>query len=385
MNAPLHVFGVFGSTGSVVAGVLIGVAFGWFLERGGLGDARKLSGQFYLTDLTVFKVLFTALVTAMLGVFWLARVGILEPRLLDAPPTFLVPALVGGAVFGVGFLLGGLCPGTSCVSASSGRIDGMLVVVGMFVGVLAFMELHPFLEAFHNSTERGVFTLPALLGLGPGLVVAGVTVAALLSFAVSDRIDGGPRAGRARRPLAVGALLLGLGAAVPLGTEAGWTGDAAPARARMTSEALAHTLRDGEVDLRVLDVRSAGAFRDFHLPLAQSAPLETLGRMQLDPEERTVVYGFGSADGERARVLLTRLGARRVQVLEGGALDWLRTVMLPRLPVDATPEERRRFEEFAELSRYFGGTPGFASESEVGSDLDINQILGQARRASCGW
>jgi rhodanese-related sulfurtransferase len=271
------------------------------------------------------------------------------------------------------------------VSASSGRIDGMLVVAGMFLGVLVFMELHPLLEAFHNSTERGVLTLPTLLGLGPGVVVAGVSAAALLSFAAADRIDGGPRASRARRPLAVGALLLGLGAAVPLGTEPRWTGDAAPARDRLSSEALAHTLQDGEVELRVLDVRSAGAFQDFHLPLAESAPLATLGRMKLDPEERIVVYGFGSADGERARVLLTRRGQRRVQVLEGGALDWLRTVMLPQLPVDATPEERRRFEELAELSRYFGGTPGFASESEVDSDLDLDQILGQARRASCGW
>ena len=56
----------------------IGFAFGWLLERAGLGSARKLVGQFYLTDLTVFKVLFSALVTAMLGAFWLDRVGVLD-------------------------------------------------------------------------------------------------------------------------------------------------------------------------------------------------------------------------------------------------------------------------------------------------------------------
>ncbi|MEJ2204754.1 MAG: YeeE/YedE thiosulfate transporter family protein, partial [Gemmatimonadota bacterium] len=222
MNAPLHVFGAFGSAGSVVAALVIGLAFGWFLERGGLGNARKLAGQFYLTDLTVFKVLFTGVVTAMVGVFWLARLGVLEPRLLDAPPTFLAPVLVGGGVFGVGFLLGGLCPGTSCVSASSGRIDGMLVMVGMFLGVLTFMELHPLLEAFHNSTERGVFTFPALLGLRPGLVVGGVTGAALLAFAASERIDGAPRPSRARKPLLVGAVVLALGSALPWGVDAPW-------------------------------------------------------------------------------------------------------------------------------------------------------------------
>lgn len=382
MNAPLHVFGAFGSTGSVIAALGIGLAFGWFLERGGLGNARKLAGQFYLTDLTVFKVLFTGLVTAMVGVFWLTRLGVLEPRLLDAPPTFVAPVLVGGVVFGVGFLLGGLCPGTSCVSASSGRIDGMLVVAGMFLGVLTFMEAHPILEAFHNSTEQGVFTFPALLGLRPGLVVGGVTVAALLAFAASERIDGAPRPSRARRPLVVAAVVLAVGAAVPRGVDAPWPGKETPDR-HLGSVALARALRDGDTDWRVLDVRRAAAFEDFHLPLAESAPFEELGRLELDPGARTLVYGFDSADGERARVLLERRGAQRVWTLEDGALGWLRTVMRPRLPGDAGPEERRRFAELAELSRYFGGTPGFASTSET--DLDIDQILSQARRAACGW
>ena len=75
---PLAETGALGATGSLLAALALGFAFGWCLERGGLGSARKLAGQFYFTDLTVFKVMFSALLTAMLGAFWLDRLGVLD-------------------------------------------------------------------------------------------------------------------------------------------------------------------------------------------------------------------------------------------------------------------------------------------------------------------
>ena len=107
------------STGvALVTAVAIGVAFGAALERAGLGSARKLVGQFYGTDLTVFKVMFSAIVVAMLGAFWLGRLGVLDLARVDVPETWLVPQLVGGALFGAGMATAGLCPGTSCVAAA---------------------------------------------------------------------------------------------------------------------------------------------------------------------------------------------------------------------------------------------------------------------------
>src|SRR5207253_6204376 len=94
VRAPLYELGVFGDRGALVVALLIGIAFGWCLERSGMGSARKLSGQFYLTDLTVFKVMFSAIVTAMLGVFWLARIGILDLSRVYVPETFVLPQLV---------------------------------------------------------------------------------------------------------------------------------------------------------------------------------------------------------------------------------------------------------------------------------------------------
>lgn len=187
--APFADFGYIGPGTGLIAALGLGIAFGFFLERGGLGNAVKLAGQFYLTDLTVFKVMFAAIVTAMLGLFWLSALGVVQRPLVFVPPTYLLPHMAGGAVFGVGFVVGGLCPGTSCVSAASGRLDGLAVLGGMLLGILVFNEAFPLLESFYRSTPRGPVTVPQLLGVPHGLMVAATVGAALLGFAVAERIE----------------------------------------------------------------------------------------------------------------------------------------------------------------------------------------------------
>jgi uncharacterized membrane protein YedE/YeeE len=189
MRAPFFEFGLLSEGASLVVALLIGIAFGWFLERSGMGNARKLAGQFYLRDMTVFKVMFTAIVTAMLGVFWLGWLGVLDVSRVYVPETWIVPQLVGGIVFGFGFVIAGLCPGTSCVAAASGRIDGVVVVIGMFAGVLGIGLLLGKLQSFYESTPRGSLTFPDLLNLSTGLIVFFVTVVAIVGFIIADRIE----------------------------------------------------------------------------------------------------------------------------------------------------------------------------------------------------
>lgn len=187
--SPFYEFGSFGDRAALVVALGIGVGFGWCLERAGMGSARKLAGQFYLTDLTVFKVMFSAIVTAMLGVFWLGRLGLLDLARVYVPETYVLPQLVGGAVFGVGFALGGLCPGTSCVAAVSGRMDGAMLVAGMFTGVLLTGLWFRPLQPFYESSARGRLTMPEVLHLPYGLVVLLVVVTALAGFRASDWIE----------------------------------------------------------------------------------------------------------------------------------------------------------------------------------------------------
>jgi uncharacterized membrane protein YedE/YeeE len=174
---------------ALAAALAIGAAFGWALERAGLGSARKLAAQFYLTDLTVFRVMFSAIVTAMLGVFWLSRLGLLDVTRVYVPATYLAPQAVGGLVFGAGMVMGGLCPGTSCVAAATGRRDGLAVIAGMLIGVLLFDEAFPLVRGFYESTPRGTFTLPELLHLPYGVLVFAIVALALGGFAMADGVE----------------------------------------------------------------------------------------------------------------------------------------------------------------------------------------------------
>jgi len=189
MNAPFFKYGLFGDDVSLVIAFLIGIGFGFFLERAGFGSSKKLAAQFYFTDLTVFKVMFTAIITAMVGVYYLSVIGFVDLSLVYLTPTFLLPQIVGGLILGVGFVVGGYCPGTSCVAASTGRIDGMVYLLGIIFGIFVFGEVFPLVSNFYVSTPMGQITLPQISGLPYGLLVFLVVLMALGGFAGAEWVE----------------------------------------------------------------------------------------------------------------------------------------------------------------------------------------------------
>ena len=182
MTAPFYQYGMFGEETSLVLAFLIGIGFGFFLERAGFGSARKLVSQFYLNDLAVFKVMFTAIVTAMLGVTYLAWMGWLDLSLVYLVPTYLVPQVVGGLILGAGFVIGGYCPGTSVAATATGRVDGLIYVLGIFAGMFAFAEMFPLLKGFYLSGAGEAMTIPGAFGLPYGVVVFAVVLMAVGGF-----------------------------------------------------------------------------------------------------------------------------------------------------------------------------------------------------------
>lgn len=189
MNAPLYKFGYFGDGISLIVAFVIGIGFGFFLERAGFGSPLKLMGQFYLTDLAVFKVMFTAIVTAMLGLFYLGWAGLVDVSLVYVSPTYLLPQVVGGLVLGIGFVVGGYCPGTSCVGVSSGRIDAIVFLLGLMAGIFVFGEFFPVLENFYNATPMGQVTLPEILHMSYGQVAFIVVMIAVAGFAGATWVE----------------------------------------------------------------------------------------------------------------------------------------------------------------------------------------------------
>jgi hypothetical protein len=182
MSAPFYKLGAFGDEASLIVAFLIGIGFGFFLERAGFGSARKLVSQFYLSDLAVFKVMFTAIVTAMLGVTYLSWAGVLDLRLVYLVPTYWVAQVVGGLLLGVGFVVGGYCPGTSIVSTATGKLDGLVFVAGFAAGTLAFALAFPLVKGIYTAGDLGTKTLPQVLGIPYGILVFGVVVMAVGGF-----------------------------------------------------------------------------------------------------------------------------------------------------------------------------------------------------------
>jgi rhodanese-related sulfurtransferase len=352
---PLAETGALGAAGTLIAAPALGFAFGWCLERAGLGSARKLAGQFYLTDLAVFKVMFSALLTAMLGAFWLDRWGVLDLQLVYLPETFVLPQLAGGALFGAGFLFAGLCPGTSCVAAATGRGDGFAVVGGMLLGVLLFNVGYSRLEGFYSGTALGGVTLSDLAGTSRGVMVAVVTGVALAAFAIAGR---GVAAAPVHRKFAVVAAALALAAAaVDLkGVDAGsLAAEIETERDHISAPDLANLIMAGDPALQVLDLRTPSEFARMHIPGARQASIDALSREPLPRNAIIVLYSEGGAHAAQAWVLLRMRGHRRVFFLREGLFEWLARVREPRLAVDATARERADFVRAREMSRFFGG------------------------------
>jgi len=189
MMTPLYKYGFFGDEMSLLVAFALGIGFGFFLERAGFGSARKLAAQFYLYDMSVFKVMFTAIVTAMLGVTYLGWIGWLDLGQVYLVPTFLRPQILGGLVLGVGFVIGGYCPGTSVASLATGRIDGLVYALGIFAGTFVYAEVYPAIKDFVNSDAMGQVTLPEVLDVPWGLVVFAVVIIAVAGFSGATAVE----------------------------------------------------------------------------------------------------------------------------------------------------------------------------------------------------
>jgi hypothetical protein len=189
MSAPFFKYGLFGAEFGLIMAFVIGIAFGFVLERAGFGSARKLTGQFYFTDMAVFKVMFTAIVTALLGLFYLSWMGMLDVSLIYLSPTRLPSQVLGGLILGVGFVVGGYCPGTSVVAVSTGKIDAMVWVGGLLAGIFAFGEMYPYITNFFFSGDMGKVTLADIFHVRYGLIVFAVVVMALVGFYVAEVVE----------------------------------------------------------------------------------------------------------------------------------------------------------------------------------------------------
>lgn len=337
----------------LIVAVAIGVAFGFVLERAGFGHARKLTAQFYGSDMTVLKVMFTAIVTAMLGTVLADGVGLVDLRALAdgaTSVTYLWPMLAAGLVLGVGFVISGYCPGTSAVAMASGKLDGFATVLGVIVGSVALAEVQPALGALYTAGELGHFYLYDWLGIPPAAVAVLVTAMAIAMFLGGEAIEravSGTRLGARRPRLATWA---GLGVAAALGLVAwivpGPSAATVPRVRRIAAFELAERVIAEPWSVRVLDLRARAACEAKRVPGAECVPRRDLPKLALGASvsERDLVL---VADGPIDRLPGSLAGyPGRVFTLAGGFGAWQRFALTAPEPpgATATRADRERYQ-----------------------------------------
>ncbi|HPE25755.1 DUF6691 family protein [Albidovulum sp.] len=189
MSFPLYDLGL-------PSGLLAGLLFGYALEAAGFGSPRKLTAQFSLRDFAVFKVMFTAVLVAAIGLYLLRLGGVIGPASVYVPTLYFWAILAGGLMIGGGFAMGGYCPGTSIVGLASGRVDALVFIAGMIAGTTVFAYLYEPLTGFYFAAKGpDAERLPDLLGLPEWAVLAALVAIAALGFALGSRLErarGGP-------------------------------------------------------------------------------------------------------------------------------------------------------------------------------------------------
>lgn len=185
---PLIPNGVIPAEWDSIIAILIGIVFGFVLESSGFSSSRKLAGVFYGYDFAVLKVFFTAALVSLIGMYYMDYLGYVDINQMYVHPTYLWGAIIGGVIMGVGFVAGGFCPGTSLCAVAIGKIDAIVYVVGIMIGVFIFSELFVLFQPLYEGSFLGNITLEDSLGVNPYWFVFIFTIIAIVSFVISDII-----------------------------------------------------------------------------------------------------------------------------------------------------------------------------------------------------
>lgn len=333
---------------NLVVALLLGIAFGFVLEQAGFSSSRRLAGVFYGYDFTVLRVFFTAAVTAMSGVLILGHFGMLDTDIIYVNPTWLVPGIVGGVIMGIGFVIGGYCPGTSVCAAAIGKVDAMFFVGGGLVGVFVFGELFPVYGNFYTSTPLGPIKAFDSLGISQGLfafiLIAVAVVAFVVTSAIEKRVNAKSAPSLAFKPLkhvAAGIFAVALGVVfifMPDHKASLMEKVTSPSYAavhpveEMEIDELAFRIVDHEPNTRIIDIRMKEEFAAFALPNSYNIKssdffgkdwVSTLSQRHV----RKIVVGNDEAQEQAAYYLLKELGYENLAILHGGIGTFRKTIL----------------------------------------------------------
>jgi hypothetical protein len=357
---------IIGNELNFVVALFVGIAFGFVLEQAGFSTSKKLVGLFYGYDFTVLRVFFTAGVTAMIGVIAMGHFGMLDLSLIYINPTFLYSALVGGLIMGLGFVIGGFCPGTGICSAAIGKIDAMIFVVGLFIGVLVFAEGYPIWENLYKAENWGSPRIFELLGMSQSLFAFLLMLMAVGAFwavtFVEKKVNGIPGEEFKMKKIYYGltgiALVIGLSAFILPDRK-----DAIMDKLTndnyinsfeiksMSIDELTFRLMDDDKKLQIFDLRPENDFKELSLPKSANISLNNIFEKDILTKlsikgMRNVFIADDEASAKKGAVIAAGLGYENVRVLKGG-MNLLKEEIL-----NFSPQKSIKGEKISDTERF---------------------------------
>jgi len=338
--------GTLDSPAAFIASLLIGLAFGVALERAGFGSSRRLAGIFYFRDMTVLKVMFTAVIVAMLGICYAKAFGWVTPDNVYFLHTLYAAQILGGLIFGVGFVMGGWCPGTAAVGVASGKLDALVFLAGAVGGSILYNELYPAVAPLTANDQGVVFGFKSL-GVSEAGFAFVFTLIAVGCFWGAEAIEkkrNGVDGYWNSRFLKVFSALLVIGAiglfAVQMKPVATTT-VATQEQTLLTGmqegadhievQELADRLLGGDASLLLVDIRTPEEYAAFHIRTAINIQVVDLSAT-LAPQKNQgliVLYSNGMTHPAQARDSLARLGFSNIYQLTDGLQGFLDTCLKP--------------------------------------------------------
>lgn len=171
---------------TLLYGLLTGVVFGFLLQKGRVLRYEKQLGALRLIDMTIIKFMMSAILVGMIGIYLLQDFGM---DVLNLKPTILGANIIGGLLFGIGWGLFGLCPGTSLGALGEGRWHALFGIVGMLLGAAIYAALHPLMSATVLTWgDLGQITLPETLGVSHWIVIVIMLAGVIALFRWFERI-----------------------------------------------------------------------------------------------------------------------------------------------------------------------------------------------------
>lgn len=125
----------------------------------------------------------------------------------------------------------------------------------------------------------------------------------------------------------------------------------------VSAEELADWIIQNRADYRLIDLRTEKEFAEYNIPSSECIPLSELTTVDLQRNEKIVLYSEGGIHSAQAWFLLKAKGYKSVYMLFGGLDEWKDKILFPRIPENASAEQLTEFNKVVEVSKYFGGAP----------------------------